>query len=87
MESATYLKLRELSVSYDFPASVVTSFFGTAVDGLTATLSGRNLLTFSEYTGLDPEVSNFGNQAISRNVDVAPFPPSRSFWFSLNVSF
>ncbi|MCH7563098.1 MAG: SusC/RagA family TonB-linked outer membrane protein [Gemmatimonadetes bacterium] len=87
MESATYLKLRELSVSYDFPASVVASFFGNAVNSLTATLSGRNLLTFSEYSGLDPEVSNFGNQAISRNVDVAPFPPSRSFWFSLNVSF
>lgn len=87
MNSATFLKLREVSVSYEFPADVVSNLFGSAVTGLTATLSGRNLLTFSEYDGLDPEVSNFGNQAISRNVDVAPFPPSRSFWFSLNVSF
>ncbi|GMR13901.1 MAG: SusC/RagA family TonB-linked outer membrane protein [Gemmatimonadota bacterium] len=87
MDDATYLKLRELSVSYKFPPSVITSLLGNAVDGLTATLSGRNLLTFTGYDGLDPEVSNFGNQAIARNVDVAPFPPSRSFWFSLNVSF
>jgi len=36
---------------------------------------------------MDPEVSNFGNQAIGRNIDVAPFPPSRSFWFSLSLGF
>ena len=37
--------------------------------------------------GLDPEVSNFGNQAIVRNIDVAPFPPSRSFFFSIDLGF
>jgi hypothetical protein len=50
-------------------------------------VSGRNLLTFTDYTGLDPEVSNFGNQNIARNIDVAPFPPSRTFWFSVRVGF
>jgi hypothetical protein len=49
--------------------------------------SGRNLWTNTDYTGMDPEVSNFGNQAIGRNIDVAPFPPSRSFWFSLSLGF
>ena len=51
------------------------------------TLSGRNLWCFTKYTGLDPEVSNFGNQAIARNVDLAPYPPSRSFWGSLELGF
>ena len=37
--------------------------------------------------GLDPEVSNFANQAIVRNIDVAPFPPSRSFFFSIDLGF
>jgi hypothetical protein len=36
---------------------------------------------------MDPEVSNFGNQPIARNIDVAPFPPSRSFWFSVALGF
>ena len=45
-------------------------------------LGRRNLFTVTDYTGLDPEVSNFGNQPIARNIDVAPYPPSRSFWFS-----
>ena len=51
------------------------------------TFSGRNLLTFTDYSGMDPEVSNFGNQAIGRNIAVAPFPRTRSFWFGLDVSF
>ena len=50
-------------------------------------LSGRNLATWTDYTGLDPEVSNFGNQNIARNIDVAPFPPSRTFWFSATLGF
>jgi hypothetical protein len=50
-------------------------------------LSGRNLLRFTSYKSLDPEVSNFGNQAIIRNIDVAPFPPSRSFFFSIDLGF
>jgi hypothetical protein len=50
-------------------------------------LSGRDLLTFSDYSGLDPEVSNFGNKPIGRNVDVAPYPPSRSFWLSIDFGF
>jgi hypothetical protein len=50
-------------------------------------LSGRNLITLTHYSGLDPEVSNFGTQAIGRNYDVAPFPPSRSFWLSVDAGF
>lgn len=87
IEDASYLKLREASLSYTLPESLVAGLWGTGVDRIRLTLSGRNLLTFTDYTGLDPEVSNFGNQPIARNIDVAPFPPSRSFWFSVDVNF
>jgi TonB-dependent starch-binding outer membrane protein SusC len=86
IESGTFLKMRELSVSYDLPRS----WYGTMVPGLKSArlgMSGRNLLTFTPYSGLDPEVSNFGNQPIARNIDVAPFPPSRSFWGSIELGF
>ena len=86
-EDASYLKLREMSLSYTVPQEVTQSIVGSRVDQMRLTFSGRNLLTFTDYTGLDPEVSNFGNQAIARNIDVAPFPPSRSFWVSVNVTF
>ena len=87
IEDASYLKLREASLSYTLPERWVSGLWGTGVDRIRLTLSGRNLLTFTDYTGLDPEVSNFGNQPIARNIDVAPFPPSRSYWLSVDVNF
>lgn len=87
LEKASYLKLRELSLSYDLPDHIVSSLLGGGARRTRLTLSGRNLLRFTGYKGYDPEVSNFGNQPIARNIDVAPFPPSRSFFFSVDVGF
>jgi TonB-linked SusC/RagA family outer membrane protein len=84
IEDGSFLKLRELTVSWDLPRGLVESLFGGSRYARLS-LSGRNLLTFTGYTGHDPEVSNFGNQNIARNIDVAPFPPSRSFWFSIDL--
>jgi hypothetical protein len=84
VQDASYLKLRELSVGYELP-SEVAQHFGMRTARISFT--GRNLLRFTPYKGLDPEVSNFDSQAIGRGVDVAPFPPSRSFFFSIDVGF
>lgn len=86
VEDASFMKLRELTLSFELPPTMV-SRFGRGVRSAELSFSGRNLLTFTNYTGMDPEVSNFGNQPIGRNIDVAPFPPSRSFWFSLSLGF
>jgi TonB-linked SusC/RagA family outer membrane protein len=86
IEDASFVKMRELSLSYNIPADML-SRVGVGVRNAEISLSGRNLFTWTEYTGLDPEVSNFGNQQIARNIDVAPFPPSRSFWLSVNLGF
>jgi hypothetical protein len=50
-------------------------------------VSGRNLFSFQKYPGLDPEVANIGAAAIRNNLDVAPYPPSRSIFFSIGVGF
>jgi TonB-linked SusC/RagA family outer membrane protein len=84
IEDASFLKVRELTLTWDLPRSVVDGLFGGARYARLS-VSGRNLLTFTGYTGHDPEVSNFGNQNIARNIDVAPFPPSRSFWFAIDL--
>ena len=80
----TFLKLREVTLSYNVPTRLVESL---GLRSAQLSLSGRNLLTFTDYPGMDPEVSNFGSQAIGRNIDVAPYPPSRTFWFSVNAGF
>jgi TonB-linked SusC/RagA family outer membrane protein len=87
VQDASYLKLRELSLSYRLPARVTSQLFGSRVTDARVSLSGRNLLRFTKFHGNDPEVSNFGNQAIARNIDVAPFPPSRSMYVSVDFDF
>jgi TonB-linked SusC/RagA family outer membrane protein len=86
VQDGSYLKLREVSLTYELPASLTGHLFG-GVRYARLNVSGRNLLRFTPYKGMDPEVSNFGNQAIARNIDVAPFPPSRSFFFSIDLGF
>jgi TonB-dependent starch-binding outer membrane protein SusC len=87
VQDGSYLKLREVTLGYTLPTRLTSSLFGANIRYARLSLSGRNLLRFTDYRGLDPEVSNFGNQAIVRNVDVAPFPPSRSFFFSVDLGF
>jgi outer membrane receptor protein involved in Fe transport len=86
VQDGSYLKLREVTLSYHLPPGVTEHLFG-GVRFARVSVSGRNLLRFTSYPGLDPEVSNFGNQAIIRNIDVAPFPPTRSFFFSVDLGF
>ncbi|MFN7800086.1 MAG: SusC/RagA family TonB-linked outer membrane protein [Gemmatimonas sp.] len=86
IEDASFVKLRELTLTYDLPSALVRRAMSRA-ESARLTLSGRNLLIITDYTGLDPEVSNFGTQAVSRGFDVSPYPPSRSFWFSIDVRF
>ena len=83
IEDASFIKFREISLSYDLPPSTVRSIWG-AIRSARLAVSARNLFWLhTPYTGFDTEVSNFGNQPIARNIDVTPYPPSRSFFFSI----
>ena len=86
IEDATFLKLRELSVAYTVPTSVINRM-GWGVDNLRLSLAGRNLKSWQKYSGLDPEVANLGSAAIRNNLDVAAYPPSRSFFLNIAVGF
>ncbi len=87
LERATFLKLRELSLAYDVPEHFLPASLVSGMSGLRIEVSGRNLKTWTPYTGYDPEVSNFGSQNIRSNQDVTPFPPNRSIFLSLSTNF
>ena len=82
----SYTKIRELTVGYDLPPVLVNAIRGLNAKSARVNLSGRNLFIISAYNGFDPEVNNGGN-FVARFVDLAPFPPSRSFFFSVDVGF
>ena len=83
IEDASFVKVRELSAAYDLPKKVAEQI--GPLKTMQLSFSARNVFTFTNYSGLDPEVSNFGSQPIGRNYDVAPYPPSRSFWLSVTA--
>jgi TonB-linked SusC/RagA family outer membrane protein len=86
IEDATFLKVREVSVGMGIPQKWLNSI-GLGLSSARISLSGRNLLTFQKYSGLDPEVANFGSAAIRGNLDIAPFPPSRSVFLNISLGW
>jgi TonB-dependent starch-binding outer membrane protein SusC len=87
LEDGGFVKLREISVSYTLPATLTQRVFSSMTQNVRVEVSGRNLKTWTKYTGYDPEVSNFSNQNIGRFQDVTPYPPSRSIFLSLSANF
>ena len=87
VESASFVKLREVTLSYALPDRWVTGLSWARLSSARLQVSGRNLWSSFPYTGLDPEVSNYGTQNIGRGQDVTPYPPSRSVFVSLDLGF
>ncbi|MDG1398165.1 MAG: SusC/RagA family TonB-linked outer membrane protein [Polaribacter sp.] len=86
VEDGTFLKLREASLSYNLPKSALDKigFFTNAK----ISLIGRNLFTFTNYKGWDPEVNNFSgdtNQYFS--VDYGVYPVQTSYTASIQLKF
>ena len=86
VQDGSFVKLREVTLSYTIPQDWVGRLIG-GVRSARVSLSGRNLAIWSHYWGSDPEVNNFGTQNVSRFVDLAPYPPNRSFFFTIDLGF
>jgi hypothetical protein len=85
IQKGSYVKLREVTLNYQAPDGWAKKIPGART--LRFNLSGRNLALFSDYWSYDPEFSNFGNSNFTRFIDLAPFPSSRQFFFSVDVGF
>ena len=77
LENTSFLRLKNLTLAYSLPQSLLrkANFFSTA----RVYLQGQNLLTWTGFTGLDPEVAS--------NIYRAQYPASRQFTLGVEVSF
>lgn len=82
MEDASFVKLRELTMAYTFDQPWVRRLGTTSVD---VSVSGRNLHTWTDYTGIDPE-SNLLGQNVGRGLDFFNNPQTRSWILSVNLN-
>lgn len=83
-EDASFFRLRNVSIALDF----ARLFEIKAIRKLQLVLTGRNLVTITDYTGMDPEVSSGDvNSAWDRGTDHNTMPNYRSYQVGLNVGF
>jgi hypothetical protein len=74
------VKLREVSLSYSF--GKVKGF-----NDITITASGRNLISWDNYKGYDPELNAAGQSTVLRAIDFGAVPIPRTFNFGIAAKF
>jgi TonB-linked SusC/RagA family outer membrane protein len=81
IDNGSYVKLREISLSYQLPN------FVKGISSMNITVTGRNLFSSDNYNGYDPETNAGGNSDLQRGVDFGNVPIPRSFQFQISASF
>jgi TonB-linked SusC/RagA family outer membrane protein len=79
-EDGSYLKLRTVTLGYTFRNI-------KWINNLRLYVSGNNLLTFTKYSGFDPEVNSFNSSPSIRGIDGGGYPHARSVIFGANLNF
>jgi TonB-linked SusC/RagA family outer membrane protein len=88
VESGTYVRLRELSVNYEFPVRMIERLPGTAFRTARIGLVGRNLWTSTKYSGFDPDVTGpGGGNPFAYRVDYFTYPAYRSVTGMIELGF
>ena len=82
VEDGSFLRLRNVMLGYTIPANLTQKI---GIEKLRIYGGGRNLLTFSKYTGLNPEVG--GNDIRTLGVDIGLYPVTRMLYFGANIVF
>jgi hypothetical protein len=84
IEDGSYLRIKTLTLSYDLPQSLLSKI---NLGNVRVYATGENLLTFTNYSGFDPEVNAFGGSNTMQGIDYGTYPQTRNIIFGLNVTF
>jgi hypothetical protein len=84
VEDGSYVKLREISLGYSFDNAFVTRQLG--LTSLDVRVAGRNLHTWTKYTGLDPETSLGGSISRITGADYFNLPQTRSIVLTVGLN-
>ncbi len=84
VEDGGYLKLREISATVNLMPSMARA---VRAQNLALTVSGRNLHTWTKYTGFDPEMNLFGQLTVERGNDFGTYPIPRMWSVGIQASY
>ena len=81
IEDGSFIKLKSATLGYNF----TKPFKG--ISKLNVYVTGQNLITWTDYTGFDPEVNAFGSTNGVLGIDYGTYPQVRTFIFGLKANF
>lgn len=84
VEDGSYLRVKNISIAYDIKARFLQR---AGISKLQPYFSASNLLTWTSYKGMDPEVNQWGNSGAVQGIDWGTYPHCRSYVFGINVEF
>lgn len=89
VESSDYIRIKNVNLAYNFPSSLLKHI---GIAALSIYVNAQNLLTFTKYTGLDPEVGNLVdntqlNQNGGRGIDFNAYPVNKIYLLGAKVTF
>lgn len=83
VEDGSFLRLKTVSLGYNFESEFTKKL---RLKSMRFYVSGQNLITWTKYTGSDPEVNSYGS-ALTSGFDFSSYPRARTIVFGTNVSF
>lgn len=84
VEDGSYLRVKDLTLAYDLPERWLEKL---SIPSLQIAFSGKNVFTFTDYSGFDPEVSRFGKNNLSMGADYGSYPMAKMYMITLKANF
>jgi len=84
LEDGSFLRLRAVTVDFALPSRLLARY---NLSNTRFFVTGANLLTWTHYSGFNPDVSSLGIGNVNRGIDVGQYPLSRSFTFGINLTY
>lgn len=84
VEDGSYLRIKDITLSYNIKNRILRQ---AGISRLQPYMTATNLLTLTKYSGMDPEVNQWGSNGAVQGIDWGTYPHSKTFVFGLNVEF
>ena len=82
VEDGSYLRLKNIQLAYNLPAAVVSKI---RLQSLRVYASAQNYVTWTHYSGYDPEVNRYGQENLSQGFDYGSYPAAKMILFGLQI--
>jgi TonB-dependent starch-binding outer membrane protein SusC len=82
IEDGSYMRLKNLQLGYNLPSSLIER---AKMRSARVFVQSQNLITFTNYSGLDPEVNTFSGSNVSLGTDFLVYPQARTLTFGVNI--